>query len=113
MTEDQRVRFKLTAYHKKNEKEYPVVSLGVLSRTHTLLDIHSSEADDEDAPLLVVNDCDVEIIEPREEIVNQNDLYRELGKTVTQIDWVKIGERFELDHNYDGGGWEHLAQANR
>jgi hypothetical protein len=115
MTESQKNRFTLFAYHKETQKIYPVVSLGVfgVARKHTLLDVHSPEADDGDAPLITVNDCDVEIIEPKEEISDQNDLYRELGKTVVQIDWVKIGERFELDFNYDGGGWEHLARAWR
>lgn len=112
MTPEQREEYQFYAYHKSNKKTYPVVSLGVYGfmRKHTLLDIHSDEVIDGEAPYLEVKAHEVNIIQAREDIKGNDDFLKQLGQTVLEIDWVKLGKRLEDEKNYDGGGWEHLAK---
>ena len=105
MTENQKNRFNLTAYHKKREKEYPVVSLGVfgMARKHTLLDIYNSKANKGEAPLLVVNDCDVEIIEPEENNINHS--------IKTMLRWRGIEKIEDACTSCDGSGVKTYANT--
>jgi len=124
MTDEQKERLEFWAYHKERKRTYKVCSLGVhgdaSKRLHTLFDAYCEygvpypDEHFDHCNTFVVTDEEVEIMEVDPENIGYSDVFlRELGKTVLAIDWVKIGERFELDCNYDGGGWEFLAKAWR
>lgn len=107
MSTEETDEYQFEAYFKEGNKTYPVISLGVglENKKHVLLDIYHSEQG-----TFEVNDDEVNIIQKRKDIETNDDFLKQLGQTVLQVDWVKIGERLERDRNYDGGGWEFLAK---